>query len=111
MTADHGQHGHPQEHGHPQPAEYVKIAVVLTIITGFEVSLFYLGERIGEGVASTAILILSALKFALVVLWYMHLKFDHKLFSYLMVGGLLLGGAVVLSLIALLPIIHITSPL
>jgi len=116
MTA---QHGHDEHAGHPQPAEYIKIAVVLTIITAIEVALFYIGEAkdgaghrmIAEGLVTTAIMVLSALKFAIVVMWYMHLKFDHKLFSYFMVGGLALAGLVMLALLALLPILHLGSEL
>ena len=104
--------GHEQEHGHPQPVEYVKIAVVLTIITAMEVALFYAGEQtVGQTLTTTAIMVLSALKFAIVVMWYMHLKFDHKLFSYFMVGGLALAGLVLLALLGLLPILHIGSEL
>lgn len=116
MTAHQG---HDEHAGHPQPMEYIKIAVVLTIITGIEVALFYIGETkdsaghklIAEGLVTTAILVLSALKFAVVVMWYMHLKFDHKLFSYFMVGGLALAALVLLALLGLLPILNVGSEL
>jgi len=32
---------HPQEQAHPQPLEYVKIAVVLAIVTAVEVGLYF----------------------------------------------------------------------
>lgn len=106
-------HGHEEGHGgHPQPIEYIKIAVMLTVVTAVEVALFYIGERsLGETLTTTAILLLSALKFAVVVMWYMHLKFDHKLFSYFMVAGLALAALVLLALLGLLPILHAGSNL
>jgi cytochrome c oxidase subunit 4 len=38
-------------------------------------------------------------KFALVVMFYMHLKFDHRFFTFLLGGPLLLAFAVVVSLL------------
>lgn len=101
-------HSHEGEHGHPQPIEYIKIAAILTVITGVEVALYYMESL---SFATTAILILSTLKFAVVVMWYMHLKFDSKLFTYFFVGGLLLAGLVLMALQSLLPIIHAAEAL
>ena len=47
------------------------------------------------------LLSLSALKFAIVAMWYMHLKFDHKLFSWLFVVPMGIAALVVLALIRL----------
>jgi cytochrome c oxidase subunit 4 len=105
MSADQS---HGEEHGHPQPAEYIKVAVALTIITGIEVMLYYQEKN---PLAVPGILILSTLKFSIVVAWYMHLKFDNRLFSYLLVGGLALAGMVLLALLNLLPIIPHTPEL
>ena len=44
---------------------------------------------------------LSAGKFALVAMYYMHLKFDHNLFSYMFVGGFILAACVISFLILL----------
>ena len=44
-------------------------------------------------------LTMSAAKFAIVVMYYMHLKYDHKLFKSLFTGPLMIAG---LTLIALL---------
>ena len=48
---------------------------------------------------------LSAAKFALVVLFYMHLKFDSRLFSGVFVGGLLLAVAVAVTLMSLFQVL------
>jgi len=84
---------------HPGPAEYIKIAVILAVVTSLEVAIYYVPSLAGALVPM--LLALSALKFALVVLWFMHLKFDSPLFSYLFFGGLVIAGAVLIALIAL----------
>ena len=39
--------------------------------------------------------VLSTGKFALVAMYYMHLKFDHKLFTYMFVAGFVLAAFVI----------------
>lgn len=102
-TETMGTQPHAQEHPHPQPAEYIKIAVVLSIVTAIEVAIYYV-PGLREALVPM-LLALSALKFSLVVLWFMHLKFDNRLFSTLFVGGLALAGAVLIALLFLSPII------
>ncbi len=92
----------PAEHvgkrAHPGPVEYIKIGSILAVITAVEVGIYYV-EAIEDALVPILI-VLSALKFSLVVMWFMHLKFDSRLFSWLLVGGLVLIGmllAVVLS--------------
>ncbi|HLH23034.1 MAG TPA: cytochrome C oxidase subunit IV family protein [Chloroflexota bacterium] len=86
------------EHGHPTAQKYVAIGVILAIITALEVAVYYL--EIGP-LLPPILLVLSAVKFSLVVLFFMHLKFDSRLFSSFFVGGLLLAGAVLIALMAL----------
>ena len=73
---------------HPGPLEYVKIGLILAVITAVEVGIYYI-EAIEDALVPILIA-LSALKFTLVVLWFMHLKFDSQLFAWLLVGGLVL---------------------
>ncbi len=40
MADPHG--AHPTEHAHPGPAQYVKVAVILAIITSIEVAIVYI---------------------------------------------------------------------
>lgn len=80
---DHG------DQGHPSALEYIQIGIVLAIITGAEVALYYVD--LGRDALVGLLMALSALKFALVVLWFMHLKFDNRLFSTLFVAGILLA--------------------
>ena len=85
--------------GHPTPLTYFKVAMTLSVITAIEVGIFYL-EWLGHGIIPILV-ILSGAKFAMVVMFYMHLKYDHRLFTWMFVGGLLLAGAVVFALMAL----------
>jgi len=89
----------PHEHSHPGAKEYLAIAVVLTVITAIEVAVFYIPQM--KPVLVPTLLTLSALKFALVAMFYMHLKFDHRLFSWLFVVPMALAAAVILALMKL----------
>ena len=84
---------------HPTAAQYFKVAMILTVITAIEVGIFYL-EFLGLWII-TKLFILSAGKFALVAMYYMHLKFDHSLFTWLFVAGFILASAVVIALMVL----------
>ncbi len=92
-------HAHGDEPHHPGAKEYLGIAVVLTVITAIEVAVFYIPAM--HPVLVPTLLTLSALKFALVAMFYMHLKFDHKLFSWLFVVPMALALAVILALMKL----------
>ena len=75
------------------------IAVVLTVITAIEVAVFYVPAL--HPFLAPILLTLSALKFGIVAMWYMHLKFDHPLFSRVFFGPMLLAVLVVISLVIL----------
>ena len=86
--------------GHPTAFTYFKVAMILSAITA--VRSRYLLHRGAESTPSFPILVvLSGTKFALVAMFYMHLRYDAKLFSGLFVGGLTLAFGVGLSLLAL----------
>lgn len=78
------------ERPHPGPGEYVKVAVVLAIITSVEVGAYYV-TGLPPAVLSAALLVMMAMKFALVGLWFMHLRFDSHLFRRLFLGGIALA--------------------
>jgi len=79
-------------HGHPGDLEYLKIFVTLAVITLFEVALFYID--MDRKLLIPSLIVLSAVKFIMVVSWFMHLKFDSRLFTTAFAAGLLLAGAV-----------------
>jgi caa(3)-type oxidase subunit IV len=89
---------------HPTPRTYAKIAVVLTVVTMIEVWVFYLPSLKFALVPILAVL--SALKFALVAMFYMHLKFDHPVFTRLLLIGVVLAFGVFLWLLALFTYSH-----
>ena len=65
--------------GHGTVGTYLTIGAILTILTVVEVGVFYVPAF--KPVLAPLLLFLSAIKFALVVMFYMHLKYDHKLFT------------------------------
>ncbi|MEX2275672.1 MAG: cytochrome C oxidase subunit IV family protein [Actinomycetota bacterium] len=89
---------HAPHVAHPSPKEYVRIAIVLAAITVAEVSTYYIEPP--RTMLIVILLIFTVIKFALVVMWFMHLKFDSKTYSRFFVMGLAL--AVTLYLIVLL---------
>jgi cytochrome c oxidase subunit IV len=81
------------EHAHPGPGEYIKIAVILAIITAVEVGAYYV-SGIPRPLFSTLLLVMMAMKFFLVASWFMHLRFDSPLFRRLFFVGIVLALAV-----------------
>jgi cytochrome c oxidase subunit 4 len=78
---------------HPGPAEYVKVAIVLAVATAIEVGLYYMSDIPGALYVGLLMFFMT-MKFALVVLWFMHLRFDSRLFRRLFLLGLALAAAV-----------------
>jgi len=75
-------------HAGAGPRTYLVVAAFLLAITVMEVSIFYVPAL--ARVLVPILLILSSLKFALVAMFYMHLKFDHAWFSYVFIGPLII---------------------
>jgi cytochrome c oxidase subunit IV len=86
-------------HEHPGPRKYVMIGIVLAILTAAEVAAYYI-EALAP-VLIPILLILSAAKFILVVQFYMHLKFDSRIFTSVFLGPMALAVLVIVSLIIL----------
>ncbi len=96
----HGQGANGDIHtGHPTPLIYFKVAMSLCAITAAEVAIFYV-EALGHGIIPILI-VLSAAKFILVAMFYMHLRYDSRLFSGFFVAGLVLAILVFIALLAL----------
>ena len=88
--------------GHPTAGMYFRIAMILSVVTAIEVGIFYV-TWLSYWIIPV-LFVLSAGKFTLVAMYYMHLKFDHKLFSLLFVGGFVLATSVIFALIFLFQI-------
>lgn len=101
MSVDQAHHAgpHAEEHAHPGAAQYIKIAVILTVITAIEVGIYYVDAL--RPAIGPILITLSVGKFAIVVMYYMHLKFDHKLFTGMFVFGLITAIFTIIAFIAL----------
>ena len=93
-----------QESHHPTFRQYLAIAVILFAITIIEFLLIYPRAQIVYylGASKIPLLVaLSAVKFAIVIMFYMHLKFDNRLLGGIFLSGLGLGFAVVVAVLTL----------
>ncbi|MEY3164489.1 MAG: hypothetical protein RLZZ270_227 [Actinomycetota bacterium] len=86
---------HEAEHGMSN-AGYVHIALILAAITALEVSTYYVDFG---PFFMPSLMIMMVIKFLMVVSYFMHLKFDNRLFSWLFYAGLIL--AIIVYVIAL----------
>jgi cytochrome c oxidase subunit 4 len=95
----------PEEHVHTHPSDlqYVKIAAILAVVTGLEVSTYFWKTLFGSNPSTMALVVtlfpMMIFKFFMVTGYFMHLRYDHPLFRRVFVGGLVL--AVVVYCIAL----------
>jgi cytochrome c oxidase subunit IV len=102
MTSEAREIAHDQ-HTHPGPREYVYIFIILFVLTAIEIGLYYaeVWDWVARGIAIPTLIFLSTIKFVLVVMYYMHLKFDSKAFTGMFAFGLALGALVIGSLFLL----------
>jgi len=82
---------------HPSPKEYVRIGMILGLLTAFEVATYYVD--VGPLLVPT-LFGLAIVKFTLVVMWFMHLRFDSPTYARFFLMGL--AGAATLYLIVLI---------
>ena len=92
-ASDHG-HDEHAEHGN---GHYYLVALALAVLTGLEVMLSYV--HIGAAFLPI-LLILMGIKFVMVVLEFMHLRRDAKLFHYLFCSGFILAIVVYMGALA-----------
>jgi cytochrome c oxidase subunit 4 len=95
-----GLHAMGEVHEHPSWKQYKWVAVILTLITVVEVWVYYTSFKTSP-LFVPVLLIMSAVKFAIVVAFYMHLKYDHKLFRALFVGPLIIAMSTLVALLFL----------
>lgn len=89
MTATQQTDGPPSEvetaGHHPTPRDYVRIALILAVLTALEVSTYFF-EFGPFGIP--LLVVLMIVKFLMVAGFFMHLRFDVKLYSKLLYTGL-----------------------
>jgi cytochrome c oxidase subunit IV len=83
-----GSHVVAGEHEPHSDKQYVVVAIALAVMTGAEVALSYTDVGV---LFLPLLLTLMVVKFFTVVLYFMHLKFDSKWFSFFFYTGLFLA--------------------
>ena len=83
---------------HPTPAAYWGIALFLAVVTALEVATPYISAL--DPVRVPLLLIMAAVKFGTVVAFFMHLRYDKKLYRTLFLFGVI--GVIPLFVIVLL---------
>jgi len=88
-----------QQRPHPRPRDYWVVALILGVITAAEVSVTYIDFL--DAAVAPLLLVMAAAKFAIVVGWFMHLRFDAPVYRRLFLIGVIaapiLFGAVLFS--------------
>lgn len=92
-----GTHGEGQAHA--SVGFYWMIGGVLAVLTALEVAVFYIPAL--DAVLVPILLLLTTGKFSLVVMFFMHLRYDSKVFTGLFMAGLVLAVFMITALIAL----------
>jgi cytochrome c oxidase subunit IV len=99
----------PADDAHPPEAaalphvgwkQYTLIGLILAVVTALEVAAVEL-DLIPPAIVIPLLLALTAAKFFLVVLYYMHLKYDHPIFGRVFWAPLFLSVLVVVGMILL----------
>jgi cytochrome c oxidase subunit IV len=86
-------------HEHASTATYLKVAGILTAVTALEFGVIYV-RRLAP-ILLPLLLVLSAGKFALVVMFFMHLRYDSKALTFLFVAPLVLAVGLAIALMTL----------
>ncbi|HEV2107827.1 MAG TPA: cytochrome C oxidase subunit IV family protein [Thermomicrobiales bacterium] len=88
-----------EHEGHPGERTYVKVAVILAVVTALEVAVYYIDAL--SDVLVPILAVLSIGKFVAVVGYFMHLKFDDRRFTWVFLTGLLIAASIVAALAAM----------
>jgi cytochrome c oxidase subunit 4 len=89
------------KHEHPTWSTYWKVALILTLITVVEVWVYYIPSFVASRAFVPSLLVMSAVKFFIVIAFYMHLRYDHKLFRVLFTGPLIIAMTTIVALLFL----------
>lgn len=86
---------HPGEHHDhgPTDRQYFQIFVILVVLTALEVSTEWWPED-SRNIAVPVLLVLMVIKFFLVALWFMHLKWDPAILKRTFYAGMVVAIAV-----------------
>lgn len=89
--AEHAEHAaESHEHHAPSDRYFIKIAIILAVVTALETSTYWWPKSM-ETVGVISLLIMMTIKFFMIVMVFMHLKFDSKIFSLMFYTGMVLA--------------------
>lgn len=90
----------PHIHVDPHDGHYIKIALILALLTAAETSTYFI-EAFEDNTSLLLIFLIPVMtvKFGMVAWFFMHLKTDSRLFSRLFISGLLLAVGVYMILL------------
>ena len=89
----------PAPDAHASVRTYVVVAAILSLITAMEFSAIYIREL--TPILIPLLVVMSAAKFALVVLFFMHLRDDARPLALIFVGSLAIALGIALALTTL----------
>ena len=96
-THDNDASQHETEHAHPSDWQYIKIALLLAVLTALEVFTYFESvHNLSDAALYVILTVLMVLKFVYVVAWFMHLKFDSMIFRRVFQVGIAMALAVYL---------------
>jgi cytochrome c oxidase subunit 4 len=88
---------------HAASFTYIQIALILAVLTALEVTAFYLPDamRPPGWMLVIVLILLSVVKFGLVASYFMHLRYDHRLYASCFAAGLVVATGTILALVTL----------
>lgn len=98
--AAHSPSPHAAGHGEHQGKFhiFVQLAMILAVITGVEILVIYL--PLAKWIITATLIVLSLVKFMLVIFIFMHLRWDKLFCTILFFIGLVLAGGTMWALLA-----------
>jgi cytochrome c oxidase subunit IV len=98
-VSEHSHAGGAAAPEHASVRVYVRVALVLTLVTALEVGVIYIRQL--SPIIVPLLLAMSVAKFALVVMFFMHLRYDPRSLTAVFVGPLLIATGLAVALMTL----------
>lgn len=93
---------------HPTARQYWMIAAFLAGVTAVEVAIYYIDKQLELGFINVAVLLfLSAVKFMVVVGWFMHIRYEKPMISRFFTAGFALACGLYLVVLSALGVVAI----
>jgi cytochrome c oxidase subunit 4 len=83
-------------------ANYLAVFIVLAVFTGIETLVSYVPQA---SIKIPVLVALSIVKAVLVLLYFMHLKSDQRIFSWLFIAGCVLSIPLILIMVLVMPVV------